>query len=132
MIRFANASKAQGIQMRIYGTICAVSGVSLFAIYLANGSASDHGKADLYIVEYAIAFLILAAGLLTLTVWAELIFNLCLLLLSVGIAASLVVNRETDPGQIFLDLAIIALLMTLSRNLHSPLSTKVQYFLRGA
>jgi heme/copper-type cytochrome/quinol oxidase subunit 4 len=131
MIRFANASKVHKMQMRIYGTMCAISGISLFAIYLANRNAYGHGKADLYIVEYAIAFLVLAAGLLAARVWAELIFNLCLLCVSIGLVASLVMNRETDISQISLDLFVIALLMT-------PVALSIQrlkhgaYFLRGA
>ena len=115
------------MQMRIYGTICAISGVS----YLANRNAYGHGKADLYIVEYAIAFLVLAAGLLAGRVWAELIFNLCLLCLSVGLVVSLVINRETSASQISLDLFLVALLMTpvalcIHRFAHGG------YFLRGA
>ena len=131
MIRCAHTSKFHGIQMRTYGTICAISGTTLFAMYLTNGSAFGHGKSDLYIAEYAILFIVFAAGLLTLRVWAELIFNLCLLCLSVGIVASFVINRQTDPRQIILDLAIIALLMTpvaicIHRVRHGG------YFLRGA
>ena len=131
MIAFANASKPHKIQMRIYGTICAISGISFFAIYFANRNTYAHGKADLYIVEYAIAFLVLAAGLLAVRVWAELIFNLCLFCLSVGTVASLVANHETDTSQILLDLFIVALLMTpvaicIHRLKHGA------YFLRGA
>jgi hypothetical protein len=131
MIRFANASRAHKIQMRIYGTICAVSGISLFGIYLANRNAFGHGKSDLYIVEYAAGFSVLAAGLLAARVWVELIFNLCLLCLSTGIVISLVLNHETSASQISLDLFIVALLMT-------PVALGIQrlkqgaYFLRGA
>jgi hypothetical protein len=129
-MRFANPSATHKMQMRIYGSICAISGISLVAVYLANRNAYGHGKADLYIVEYAIAFLVLAAGLIALRVWAELIFNLCLLCLSVGVVASLVMNHETAVSQISLDLLIVALLMT-------PVAFSIQrlkhgaYFLRG-
>ncbi len=131
MIRFANASKAHKMQMRIYGTVCAISGITLLEIYFANKNAYGHGRADLYIVEYASSFLVLAAGLLAARVWAELIFNLCLLCLSVGVVASLVMNHETAVSQISLDLFIVALLMT-------PVGWSIRrfkygaYFLRGA
>jgi hypothetical protein len=131
MIRFANASKSHRIQMRIFGTICAISGISLLAIYFANGNAYGHGKADLYIVWYAVTFLVFAVGLLTVRLWAELIFNLCLLCLGAGVVASSVANHETDPSQISIDILVIALLMTpvaicIHRLRHGA------YFLRGA
>jgi hypothetical protein len=129
MIRFANASKAHKMQMRIYGLICAVSGISFFSIYLANRNAYGHGKADFYIVEYGIAFSALAAGLLAARVWAELIFDLCLLCLTVGVLISVVVNPK-EISQIIFDLAIVALLMipvafSIYRIQHGV------YFLRG-
>jgi hypothetical protein len=131
MIRFATASKIHKMQMRIYGTVCAISGISLFAMYLANRNAYGHGKADLYIVEYAIAFLVLAAGLLAGRVWAELFFNLCLLCLSVGLIVSLVMNHETAASQISLDLFVVALLMTpVALCIHRL--RQGAYFIRGA
>src|ERR1700733_11296251 len=110
MIRFANASKAHKLQMRVYGLICAVSGISFFAIYLSNRNAYGHGKADFYIVEYGLAFSILAVGLLAARVWAELIFDLCLLSLTIGMLISVAVNPK-EISQIVFDLAVIALLM---------------------
>ena len=110
MIRFANASNAHKMQMRIYGALCAISAISLFVIYLANGNAYGHRKTDLYIVEYAVAFLALAAGLLAARVWAELIFDLCLLLLALGIVVSIVIDN-LPASQIVLDLSIVSILM---------------------
>lgn len=129
MIRFANASKAHKIQMRIFGLICAVSGISFFAIYLANRNANGHGKADFYIVEYGIAFPALAVGLLAARVWAELIFDLCLLCLTVGMLISIVAD-PIEMSQLALDFAIVGFLMT-------PVALSIYrfkhggYFLRG-
>jgi hypothetical protein len=125
MISFPKASKTHKMQMRIYCAICAMSGVSLVADYWANRGAFNHGKNDLYIVWYAIAFLTLAAGLLAASVWAELILDLCLVCLSVGILASLVENHETDGSQIFLDFFLSALLMT-------PVALSIQQLKQGA
>ena len=131
MIRFANASTVHKIEMRLYGMICAISGITFLTMYLANRNASDHGKADLYMVGYGIVFVAFAAGLFGVRLWAELIFNFCLLCLSLGSVAVLVINRETDISLICFNLAVIALLMTpvaicIYRLRHQG------YFLRGA
>jgi hypothetical protein len=131
MIRFANVSVAHKIQMRLYGIICAVSGISFLAIYRSNQNAYGHGKEDFYIVGYAITFLAFAAGLLAVRLWVELIFNFCLLCLSLSFVAALLINHETDLSLIFVNLAVVALLMTpvaicIYRLKHQG------YFLRGA
>ena len=130
-MRLANPDRTHKMQMRIYGSICAAAGISFCCIYLANSNAYGHGKADFYILEYAVGFLVFAGGLLATKVWAELLFDLCLLCLSVGFVWSLFLNRETDVSQIALVLFIIAILMvpvalSMRRYKHGA------YFLRGA
>jgi hypothetical protein len=97
VIRFANPSRAHRIQIRTYGVLCAILAISFICMYWANRNAYGHGRADLYIVKYALAFSVFAAGLLAAKVWAELIFVVCLLLLAVGDAVSLAVDRAQAP-----------------------------------
>ena len=98
MIRFANPSKAHAIQIRFYGVVCATLAVCFAGIYWADRGANGHGRADLYVLGYALAFLIFAAGLLAARVWAELMFAFCLSLLAVGDLVFMFVDhaRATD------------------------------------
>jgi len=125
MIRLANPSKAHRIQMRIFGAICAVSAVWLFAIYRADLGAYNHGKADLYIVWYALAFLVVALGLLTAKLWAEMVFNICLLLLTLATAISLLTNDRQQDSLVALDLAFFVFFLT-------PVALTIYQFKRGA
>jgi len=111
MIRFAKPSRIHAIQMRVYGALLAVAAVSFFAIYLSNSGSYRHGRADLYIVEYAIAFSVLAGGLLAAKVWVELLLDFLLLSLAVGIVASWLVN-PLETSQVVLDTFVLSFLMT--------------------
>ena len=124
MIRLANPSKAHRIQMRIFGAICAISALWLFAIYRADSGAYDHGKSDFYIVWYALGLLALALGLLAANLWAEVIFNACLLLLALATAISLFSDWQQD-SLAALDLAFLMLFL-------APVALTIYQFKHGA
>ena len=110
MNRLANPSKAHRVQMRIFGTLCAVGGISLLAIYWSNSKAYEHGKADLYIAGYGIPLLFLGLGLLAAKIWAEIVLDLCHTVLVAATIAALVMNKPQD-SEWSISLVLLAFLL---------------------
>ena len=110
-MRFAIPSRAHKTQMRIYGAICSVSGVTLFFMYHANTYARAHGGHDLtFALGYGIVFSVFAVLLLALQVWAELLLSLCLAVLALAFVYGMIVDIRSTP-EVFYNVPFVLLLL---------------------